>query len=226
LWVVKIGGSIIDRGGHELLAIVEVLRDVWGVEKVVVICGGGRYADLVRRLDSGRALGPLASHRLAILAMELNSYRLASLDPYLLACVESVQSARLLLEEEERIPVLLPLRLVERSSLPASWNVTSDSIAAYLAKVFDAPLVLLKVVDGIFEAGGRRVIRRLPAPQLRVTAQSPVDDYFHVELSKSHRPAWIINGLRPQRLKDLLLNGDTYGTRVDPGKGEHIETAG
>jgi len=158
--------------------------------------------------------------------MELNSYTLASLDPSVLACVDSVQSAQLLLEEQERIPVLLPLRIVEGSSLPPSWNVTSDSIAAYLARVFDAPLVLLKVVDGILDAGGRQVIRRLPASQLCVTAQSPVDDYFHVELSKSHRPAWIINGLRPQRLKDLLLNGDTYGTRVDPDKGESIETTG
>ncbi len=225
MWVVKIGGSIIDRGGPELLAIVEVLRDVSKVAKVVVICGGGRYANLVRRLDSARALGPLASHRFAILAMQLNSYRLASLDPSFLACVDSVQSARLLLEEEGRIPILLPRRLAERSGLPASWDVTSDSIAAYVARIFDASLVLLKVVDGIFERGDRRVTPRLPVSQLRVTSQSVVDDYFHVEVSKSNKPAWIVNGLRPQRLKDLLLNGQTYGTRVDPGRGEYFETA-
>ena len=57
--------------------------------------------------------------------------------------------------------VLLPAALlVEREPLPASWDVTSDSIAAWVAGAAGAGrLVLVKPVAGLYRSG-RRPARR------------------------------------------------------------------
>ena len=67
------------------------------------------------------------------------------------------------------MPVLLPSALLaERDPLPASWAVTADSIAAWVAGAAGAGrLVLVKPVAASTRlAAGRRADRRLTAGEL------------------------------------------------------------
>jgi 5-(aminomethyl)-3-furanmethanol phosphate kinase len=140
LTVVKIGGGIGDD------ALPGVCAALGGRPSLLVVPGGGRFADAVREADRRFGLNDETAHRMAILGMEQFGHLLGDLIPGAELCskLDSITG---------RPSVLLPARLP--LDLPASWDVTSDSIAAWVArKVGAGRLVLVKavaVVDDSFE---------------------------------------------------------------------------
>jgi aspartokinase-like uncharacterized kinase len=144
--VVKVGGSLFDLPdlAGQLRAWVASLAP----RHVVLVPGGGRAADVVRHLDACHALGEERSHWLALLAMSLNAQFLAAMLPGTAVAPRVHDPAAL------RRPGIIPI--VDASafcredegrpgSLPHSWRVTSDSVAARVAQVLGASeLVLLK----------------------------------------------------------------------------------
>ena len=133
-YVVKLGGSLMEHAPD----IMDILRNS-GLN-ITIVPGGGLFADSVRRLD----LDDESSHWMAVLAMEQYGYYLHSLG--------------LRLQEnpgrEKGVHVLLPYRcLKDEDPLPHSWDVTSDTIAAWVAEKLECPLVLLKSTGGIHAEG-------------------------------------------------------------------------
>ena len=129
--VVKVGGSLFD---HPLL--VPALRtylDSLAPADMLVVPGGGRVVDVVRKLDAIHSLGEESAHWLAIRGMDIAGELL-----------------RLALPCGSRLNVLDCLAFArDHDTLPHSWEVTSDSIAAHAAVVYGAErLVLLKSIDG------------------------------------------------------------------------------
>jgi aspartokinase-like uncharacterized kinase len=145
--VIKIGGGIAAYpGGIDKVcaAVAKVSRD----HRIVVVPGGGPFADAVREFDRRVGLSPDAAHWMAILAMDQYAHLLASRMPGALLVDEPgviSQSARM-----GRAAVLAPFRWMRSADvLPHSWEVTSDSIAAFIAGALDAArLVLIKPMDG------------------------------------------------------------------------------
>jgi aspartokinase-like uncharacterized kinase len=144
--VVKVGGSLIDWP-----ELPDRLRDILGdlaSERVVLIVGGGRFADGVRELDRLHSLGEERSHALALHALDVTAQALASLLPGLVVTehLENLEEVW----ERGRIPILAPRRFLDaddRSSdpLPHAWTTTSDSIAARVAvRLGVSRLILLK----------------------------------------------------------------------------------
>ncbi|MFQ5731489.1 MAG: hypothetical protein ACE5KM_06005 [Planctomycetaceae bacterium] len=152
--VYKLGGSLL-----ELPDLVPRLKAVLRQResRPLVIVGGGAAADLVRQWDAAHGLGERAAHWLAICAMALNERLLESLLPE--SQVVSNRDEALTLWERRRTPILCALdalRLAD-NPLPETWDVTSDSIAAFIARDWSAgELVLIKSRDkppgGIAEA--------------------------------------------------------------------------
>lgn len=147
--VVKVGGSLFDLPdlGARLRAVFEALTD----SRLLLIAGGGAVADVVRGWDETHALGDEAAHWLAIRAMSLGEELLSALLPE--ARVVSNRADADAQWNAGRIPILSAgvfLRNEEVSAetrLARSWNVTSDSIAAFIAELWPADeLVLLKSV--------------------------------------------------------------------------------
>ena len=66
MWVVKIGGSVC---ADTLLPQWLDLLVKLGGGRVVVVCGGGSFADEVRRVQAHWAFDDLAAHNMAVLAM-------------------------------------------------------------------------------------------------------------------------------------------------------------
>ena len=121
--VVKVGGSLYDhpRLGPGLRTYLDTLP-----EPVLLVPGGGEFADAVRKLDALHQLGEESSHWLALHAMNLAGEFLRQLGV--------------------KTPMIDALEICMQ--LPHSWDVTSDSIAAHVAISLNASrLILLKSVD-------------------------------------------------------------------------------
>lgn len=144
--VVKVGGALLGRQGALDVVVPVLSRVAERGDPVLIVPGGGPFADAVRRIDSERGIPDDAAHWMAILAMNQYAELLASLVPRtrLVETMDEIASAL----ESGRLPVLAPYRwLREVDPLPHSWDVTSDSIAAWVAgEIGAARLVLIKAV--------------------------------------------------------------------------------
>lgn len=111
---------------------------------VVVVPGGGPFADAVRDVDRRVGLSDEAAHWMAVLGMDQYAWLLASCLSGARLVTDASQIARA--AEGGRLPVLAPYRwLREADPLPHTWDVTSDSIAAWIAGALGAArLVLVK----------------------------------------------------------------------------------
>jgi aspartokinase-like uncharacterized kinase len=153
--VVKVGGNLGRERG--VLQKIEPLRALHREHCVLVVPGGGLFADMVRVEAARHAITESAGHWMGILAMEQYAHLLAGLlDEATLAHGPEEISVAL---AGERLPVLAPYRwLRAEDPLPHSWDVTSDSIAAWVAgRVGASRLILVKRseeeigVDAYFE---------------------------------------------------------------------------
>lgn len=211
--VIKIGGRL-GRGKH-LREVCEAVAALGHRHRLLIVPGGGAFADTVRRCDARIGLSDTAAHWMAILAMDQYGYLLTDLIPDS-AAVRSLEDARGA-AAEGRVPVLLPFELVNRTdALPHSWAVTADSIAAWVAGRAEArTLVLLKDRKGISstaDSDSDSSERALTIGQLE--GWGGVDGYFFRLLEGSDFDLWILNGEQPTRLTELLETGRTEGIRM------------
>jgi aspartokinase-like uncharacterized kinase len=178
-------------------------------QPLVVVPGGGPLADVVRRLDRRFALGDTPAHWMAILAMDQYAHVLARLagDAVIVRASREVRSGRL--------NVLAPSAWLRRADpLPHSWSVTSDAIAAWVARALGAGgLVVVKGVDGWLVSARPDGPARLRARVARGRVTGVVDPEFAGALGPRLR-CWIVSGLHPERVVALLRTGRTVGTEL------------
>lgn len=139
--VVKLGGSLAEAGTiRSWLAALAGGR----IGDCVLVAGGGRFADAVREAQRAHGISDQAAHRMALLAMEQCALMLADIEPALAPCADIGEMERAI--GRGGIPVWLPCDMaLSTPSIAASWDVTSDSLAAWLARRLGAcKLVLVK----------------------------------------------------------------------------------
>ena len=207
--VIKVGGSL-SRRPRALRRLMSALRGLARAQSLVVVPGGGRFAEEVRRADRRFSLGDSAAHWMAILAMDQYAYLLAHLagEARLVRGPEAIAAGRL--------NVLAPSGwLCAADPLPHSWQVTSDSIAAWVARRLGAKmLVLVKDVDGLFDRNPKQHPRARLRPRAAHGRLDGVVDAHFARVLRPGMPCWIVNGTHPDRLAALIETGRTYGTEV------------
>ena len=213
--VLKIGGSL--SRGQSLAALCQEIGRLGARYHLLVVPGGGDFADIVRDHYRRYRLNETTAHAMALLAMDQYGWLLRDLIPNG-DVVRDILSARKT-TADGRVPILLPATLlIQADPLPHSWQVTSDSIAAWIAGLACASqLVLLKDVDGLLSDLSRRdTAEVLPAMSVKqlVNQRGGVDEYLAVLLASLDLETWVINGLLPERLAELLDTGQTLGTRI------------
>jgi len=139
MWVVKIGGSL--AASSELSAWLAALA---GPRKVplVVVPGGGPFADAVRRAQRRHGFDDRTAHLMALLATEQFGLMLCALGPGLVpaATLEAIRAA----QGRGEVPVWMAAAMTaDRPEIAASWDVTSDTLAAWLAGQMRAEALLL-----------------------------------------------------------------------------------
>jgi dihydroneopterin aldolase len=141
--VVKLGGGTLAHPeGFE--AALKSIENVARAESLLIVPGGGLFADAVRRADERFRPGDSAAHWMAVLAMDQHAHLIAArLSGGVI--VRSAPEAAAAINAGS-IPVLAPYSwLRDADPLPHSWDVTSDSIAAWIAGALGARrLVLVK----------------------------------------------------------------------------------
>jgi len=160
--LVKVGGGLLGKAGAFDL-VIEALTAFRPGRRIVVLPGGGPFADAVRQMFRRVKIGEDAAHWMAVLGMDQYAHALAARAPGA-ALVEQPAEIRAALDAG-RLPVLAPYRWLKVADpLPHSWEVTSDSIAAWFAGALGARrVVLIKPAAG---ATGKLVdpafVRTLP----------------------------------------------------------------
>lgn len=141
--VVKVGGSLAESG--RLAVALAVIANA--NRPVVVVPGGGAFADKVRDLQHALKFDDATAHRLAMLGMHQMAEVFVTTNARL-RIADSLDAIADVLQSGA-IPVWVPLPTLERdATIPADWSITSDGIAARLAELLGgAPLALLKSCD-------------------------------------------------------------------------------
>ena len=147
LVVVKVGGGLSATPGA-LETVARALGNAARRHRLLVVPGGGPFADAVRAFDRHQGLSADAAHWMAILAMDQYAHVLAQrIDRGVLVEEPGGIGAAV---GAGRPAVLAPYRWMRSADvLPHSWDATSDSVAAFIAGALDAArLVLVKPGDG------------------------------------------------------------------------------
>ena len=200
--VVKLGGSQI--GSAALGPWLVTLAACRG--RVVLVPGGGLFADAVRKAQAKMGYGDAVAHHMALLAMEQYGRALASLSPQfrVAAFIPAIKNAL----RDRRVPVWAPTAMVlRRSEIPASWDVSSDSLAAWLAGRIGAERLLLVKHGGPFEG-------RVRAAEL--SASDIVDRAFPRFFSECGVEGSIVAASQHgEAVADALRTGGEIGACID-----------
>ena len=137
--VVKLGGSLAtDRSLAQWLKAMVRSRSA----RFAVVPGGGPFADAVRESQRTWRFSDEVAHAMAVGAMEQFGRMLGGIEPALIACSTRAQIRAAW--DRGRVALWLPQRLLRNNNqLAQSWDVTSDTIAAWLARSLGADGLLL-----------------------------------------------------------------------------------
>ena len=198
LVVVKLGGS--HATGLHLREWLTAIAAEAGA--IVVVPGGGPFADAVRDAQIEMRFDNVAAHEMAMMAMSQFGRALQSLNPALRLADSFAVIRRTL--RERRVPVWSPERMARAAGLPQSWELTSDSLAAWLAGALGARhLVLVK--------HGRFV--GCPIDALELVESGVVDPLFprfiggrgfRVSMAAPTDGARLFDGLRRELFPEIL----------------------
>ncbi len=139
IWVVKIGGSLL--GSPALAHWLDILVKA-SDGPIIIVPGGGLFADVVRDAQQLTNMSDATAHQLAVLAMDQFGRLLASMNAQLQTVTN--QSEILALGRQPRTMVWLPSQMVlAEDNIAKSWQVTSDSLSAWLANLLAADQLIL-----------------------------------------------------------------------------------
>jgi 5-(aminomethyl)-3-furanmethanol phosphate kinase len=141
MWVVKLGGSLYESNKLPLwLSRLVSLK----AGQAVIVPGGGPFADQARLAQQRWKIADTYAHAMALLAMEQFGHLLLGLEPRLRPAANHQDIKHIL--NQQQVPVWLPAaELLGHPQIPETWDITSDSLAAWLSgKLQACGLVLVK----------------------------------------------------------------------------------
>ena len=198
--VVKIGGSLFPDYAIRLAKMLENTDSV-------IILGGGEFANLIRRYDDEMGFSDEANHWTAIDCMEIIA-KLVN---------DKVDSAKLayMIDEVHEIsdegftPIFAVSEFLKvEDPFECSWDVTSDSIAAYVAHLLNANLLIVTDVNGIYthepKEPGSTFISKIDATTMLTFQESSIDAMLPTLLIRYGTDCYVVNGKYPERVMSLI----------------------
>ena len=175
------------------------------------VIGGGEFANLIRKYDGEIGFSEDVTHETAIDSMDI----LAKLLNDKLAFTEisyTIDEAKSI-ADSNRIPIMICSEILkENEPFKHSWDVTSDSIAAYIASLLDAKLLIATNVNGIYtkdpSLSGAELIREIDVNKLLTFDESSIDLMLPTLLIEYGLDCYVVNGEYPQRVLSIMNNED------------------
>jgi len=212
MWVVKLGGSLL--GSPELARWLEVLVK-FSDGKVVIVPGGGLFADAVREAQQLSKTSDAVAHKLAVIAMDQFGLLLAGMNPALATASSELEIAEC--GWQHRGIVWLPSKMVlADDTIPKNWQATSDSLSAWLASKLDAEQLILVKSKPL-----TAYPKLAQIPLQKLVEDELIDSQFEDFTSGRNYQTWVLNkadcslfeqGLSLQKLEEngLLVNMGSY----------------
>lgn len=215
--VLKIGGSLLREAPELLDRLIAEFgsgdeKSAGSVNKrgkipfsVLIVPGGGLFANAVRAADEKYSLGTDAAHWMAVLGMEQYAFYLQ--EKSRAAATDSITDI------PEGVSILFPYRLLKTEDpLPHTWEVTSDTIAAWVAQQIGARFVKVTDVNGIFKEG--KFIREISADSFEGNCTGCIDPALPPFLLVNSMNCLIVNGRYPERVVRAVYGKPVSGTLV------------
>ncbi len=215
--VFKIGGKILENSKN-LECTISQLKKLYEdntVQKIIIVPGGGSYANFIRSLDKKLVLGDDLAHWMAIFSMDYNGKDLKRKFPDF-ECVDDFKN----IQSAKRIfCIFLPYNyLRKKDELPHSWDVTSDSIAIYIANKLNLnECYLIKDIEGIHNKNNE-VIKEISTIQYRELKKS--GGLAEIGLNqynlKKSKPidSYLLTLIDKYKISCILLNGTLKNSRI------------
>ncbi|TGC07036.1 amino acid kinase family protein [Methanolobus halotolerans] len=205
--VVKLGGSLME----DAPAVIRSLSDNFGADidqsvfSILIVPGGGPFADDVRSVSERYGIGDDAAHWMAILAMEQYAYYVV--DRTGIGSTDSIEGIPV------GVTMLFPYRVLKESDkLPHSWDVTSDTIAAWVARELNARFIKVTDVDGVY---AEDVVQTwMTADEVLSMGPTCMDNTLPLLLKEYRMDCVIVNGKHPERVVDAVIGKDIVGTHI------------
>jgi 5-(aminomethyl)-3-furanmethanol phosphate kinase len=199
--VLKLGGSY--AFSPLLKNWIDAITDCAG--RVVLVPGGGPFADAVRTAQPRMGFDDRAAHEMAVLAMDQYGCALSHRGVPLRRAASAAAIRNVL--RAGGVPVWSPSLMIRgEKDIPWCWDVTSDSLAAWLAGRLGAKRVVL-VKHAEIAAG--------PLRAEDLVASGILDPAFPRFLRASGAEASIAGPAGHAQAAVAIRNGELVGARVD-----------
>jgi len=206
--IIKLGGSLQEKGRE----IIRVLSDYAETKSdtVIIIPGGGHFVKRIKELSEQEVISDDAAHWMAVLGMHQYGFYLA--DGSGIEIVESEKE----LSNVVHICILLPYNLLKADdSLPHTWNVTSDTIAAFVAnRVCEKSFIKLTDVDGLMDDKGLLVRQIHAKAMVKNVYTGCVDAELPLFLMRNEMSCTIANGNYTERIMEVIEGKETICTKI------------
>ncbi len=216
-WVVKIGGSLFPT---DAIKVAEKLKGT----SSLIVTGGGEFANLIRKYDNNKCFSDEICDETAIECMTIISKLLNDKIKHT-EIVYTIEDA-LKISSMQKIPILICSEILkENRPFKQSWEVTSDSISAYIAKLLNANLLIVTNVNGIYtrkpKTKGSKFISEIDAKKLLTFEESSIDLMLPSLLIKFGTDCFIVNGKYPERIYQIITGKyrNTYNFKYTYIKG-------
>ncbi|MGR8999153.1 MAG: amino acid kinase family protein [Gammaproteobacteria bacterium] len=147
--VIKLGGSL--TGSDALLKCLESIEQNYQPGEVVIVPGGGAFADQVRLAQYHWKFDDKTAHSMAILAMQQMAMLFKGLKSHF-EIARSVTDIHKQLHQQKIVIWSPDIIDLDNAGIQATWDITSDSLAAWLAGILSARKLIL-VKSTIIDAG-------------------------------------------------------------------------
>lgn len=216
--IFKIGGSILEdfENLNSTISQLTYLYEKDIIQKIILIPGGGSFANFIRKIYSELKFTDELAHWMSIISMNYNGIELGKKFPKL----EAFEDYGRLKDIEKTFSIFLPYQFIkENDKLPHNWQVTSDSIALFIAKKLGLKeCFLIKDVDGILNKKSQ-VIKEITAAEFKKMKESgkllefkSADD----ELKNESRPIdpYLLSLIEKWNVSCVILNGISEIQRI------------
>ena len=140
--VVKLGGSLAESDA--LIKCLNSVEQNYQRGEIVIVPGGGAFADQVRLAQQHWQFDDQTAHKMAILAMQQMALLFKGLKSHF-AIAGSLTDIHQQLDQQKIVIWSPDIIELDNAGIQATWDITSDSLAAWLAKILSArELILVK----------------------------------------------------------------------------------
>ncbi|HDS44962.1 MAG TPA: amino acid kinase [Methanomicrobia archaeon] len=211
--ILKLGGSLLTTGRDLMQFLSEYAFVKRTTRQMVIVPGGGPFAESVRALQRRLEISDDTAHWMAVLTMHQYGLFLASGAPEtpVLERLEDVRATR------TGLCILLPYRVLRADdALPHTWHVTSDTIAAFIAhKLGENTLIKLTDVDGLLDENGALIDHLQAQELLGIEHTGCIDAQLPRFLLEHGMSCVIVNGRHPERVIAVIEGRATICTRIE-----------